>query len=250
MCEVFGDKRAQFQRLVDQQTRAAAEVPIDPMTSSSSMARIRTQEVPLLGGELGVDGAPSMRLPSSASRIKPPSFDGTGSGPSAIAAHTLVSDRPPMRKRHRWVPLFAIGAALALIGGAVVVRANAPHDVGASGAPAAAAPSPSPDPGVAAPAAPPAAALDDKPAASASASAVVAAPPPGGAVATGDPTVKRVISVPYRPALGAHARASSAEARPSAPAAETAPPPKREVDCTSPYFIDDQGMKKVRVECL
>jgi hypothetical protein len=46
--------------------------------------------------------------------------------------------------------------------------------------------------------------------------------------------------------------------RTTAPAADARPPaasipevaPKREIDCTSPYFIDDQGMKKVRVECL
>ena len=52
------------------------------------------------------------------------------------------------------------------------------------------------------------------------------------------------------PARSRAAPAPSADAHPAPAPPPKAEPPKREVDCSSPYFIDDQGMKKIRSECL
>jgi hypothetical protein len=53
----------------------------------------------------------------------------------------------------------------------------------------------------------------------------------------------------YAPPQRGKAAAPQAEKSASPPPAK-ADPPKREIDCSSPYFIDDQGMKKIRPECL
>jgi tRNA A-37 threonylcarbamoyl transferase component Bud32 len=247
MGEVFRERRAQFQRVVDEQTRAAAEVPLD-MELTGSVARLRAQKLPMLGSEGETEGAVSMALPSSGSRIKTfAPVTQTGSAPSIVASMEFVPDPTPSSRRRRF-GLVALAAALAVVAVLVVLRQGSREPTtlradalrSSAGSSAAAAPV---DPGIVATTSAAVAPGSESPAASAAPAAAAL----GASVDA--PGAKRVApAAPHAITVRPRMPTSTGEARPTVSAVEVSP--KREMDCSSPYFIDDQGMKKVRVECL
>ena len=254
MSELFGTKRQQFQRAVDEQLRAAASVPLD-LEYSASVARIRAHGVPRFGVEDGSDSLSSMPLPTSSSRMKP-ALSATLPTPNSVdtAPSESSSDAAPAPRR-RFTGLMARAAVSAALSVLLIVylrtdrpRIPPPEDPAPSAAAVASAS------GAAVVPAPSAASTDEpseqtSPGASgidtakilAGASKRPAGPAPFGPAPAGP---ARVVSA--RPVRSVPA---AAEPR-AAPAAQEIEPLRRAPDCSSPYFIDDQGIKKIRWECL
>src|ERR1019366_3049123 len=94
MGKAFHEKRAQFQRVIDEQTRAAAEIPLD-IEFTGSVSRMRAQGLPVLGSEGEPEGAASLGPLSSASRMKA-AGDGTSTGarPEVDASFVMASAPP------------------------------------------------------------------------------------------------------------------------------------------------------------
>jgi len=267
----FGDKQAEFQRLIDEQLRVAFAEADGVATAFSSVraaSRLvpRFDDGPLDSGPFPLSGEFSA-TPSSG-RLRPPRVPtgfsspgmrsgapGTSTVPgppssSSTSSYTPATVAPPRHWRRR-APTIAAGLAAVAIAAfalhaqrsdredttaprpgdanAVLVAngihgtngtngtngAGGPGNDGANGASAA-------EPSIADP--PP---KTPRAAANNGASAAVRAPP----------FPARAAPVVHRPA--------------SAPPASVEPrPAKKEVDCTSPYFIDEQGIKRIRGECL
>jgi hypothetical protein len=251
MGKAFHEKRAQFQRVIDEQTRAAAEIPLD-IEFTGSVSRMRAQGLPVLGSEGEPEGAASLGPLSSASRMKA-ARDGTstGSSPEVVASFVMASAPPSPLLRRRWVGLVGIGVAVALVTSLIVLffraspaRDASPSSASSSATLALAASRVSPSP-----ASSPAAASGEPPGTGAMAPGGTPSASTAVVVAVDTAAARRAAAAPQHTTMVIRPRTStSGEARPSAPAVEA--PAKHEVDCTSPYFIDDQGMKKVRVECL
>ncbi|HEY2517205.1 MAG TPA: serine/threonine-protein kinase [Polyangiaceae bacterium] len=250
MGETFGEIRQRFQRTVDEQLRVAAATPFEP-DDSASVARLRADAIPVLGSPFAYESFSSFPAPSS-SQIKEFSAMQAGlvqqagipapptSRPPGVAATVSPSEPPPRKRRAAAVLIFLVAAVTAF---AFVVRRPERSAGSAVQAPTpaltapatAAAPAPAPPPSESAPAAveTASAAASDAPAPKR------AAPPPA--------------SGSWR---GSTAPRSKAAPTPSEPHASTAPPPARaaepaKVDCSSPYYFDEQqGVKKIRPECL
>ncbi len=215
MGESFGEARQRFQRTVDEQIREAASVPLD-LEPGGSMSGLPVR--------------------SSASRVRAGLSAMVSSVPPASVEPLLASVQPPPpQPRRRTVSLIAVAAllAVALLVLAVFRRGES------SVAPSLAA-------SIALPAAPmpsePATAL--LPVATASANEAVPA-------TSAEPGRRAPRAVPvYAPRQAAPAKVAPAPspALPAPPAATA--PARREVDCSSPYYLDDQGIKKIRTECL
>jgi hypothetical protein len=243
MGDVFGETRQRFQRTVDEQIRAASSLPLD-FETSGSIARLRAAEgVPLLGTR---ESASSIPASSSSSRVRPGFAMGPTSRPPGLATSVIPSDVPGRPRRSSRLLAFA----LLLLGGSVLMVAflRGNHGPAVSSEGGRAATQVTSIPGIGTVAAPPPPSLSPP-----------SAPEPAveSAAAIDAAVIKR--AAPSATAA-ATPRASPPHGRaPAAPPAEAhsaaAPPPKpeapkREVDCSSPYFIDDQGMKKIRPECL
>jgi serine/threonine protein kinase len=248
MGEVFGETRARFQRAVDEQMRVAASAPMDDPTAS--VARLRAEGVPVLGfgpstsESLSLGGIP---VPSeSASGLKR-----SGGIPFLSSNPPSVQSSAPQAQGSRratvlaaFFGLLALAATVALMTTRIVRAPPEPKSVPST----AAAPMPAMQV--------PAAAVASTPAVHAPAAA--AAPPDPLATSVDAGSVGRHVAppvpLPSSPHVAAptHGRSASPAAEPSRPAppAPRSEPPKREVDCTSPYFVDDEGLKKIRPECL
>jgi serine/threonine protein kinase len=250
MGELFGEKRAQFQRTVDEQIRAAANVPFD-LHLTPSVARLRAQEVPLLVSDETSDSLANVALPISYSRVRgSAAVTLTSRGamdPELSVVVEDATDDPVLPSRRRWVRALAIAASVAALATLLVVSLRmdrAPIAIPANAGTSTAAPETT-----VVPTASPAAAPSSAPSVEARAAEVSSA----AAYTAGLP--KRAVDVvPFGASRGQSARLRSVppvsgDAR-VAPAAPEVKPPKREADCASPYFIDDQGMKKIRTECL
>jgi hypothetical protein len=180
---------------------------------------------------------------SSSSRVRigvslPPSVT---HAPDAMDA-LLVSVRPQQPERRR-IRLVVAAALLGVIGPAAFFLSRgvaSPTPAAASAAaiaPLPTAPAPDPPP-VARPTPPPAPSFS-----SAEVSSATAEVAPRRAPRSAPVYVPRHAPAP-KPAPPPPAVA------PSPAPAPAAAPTKREVDCSSPYFIDDQGIKRIRTECL
>jgi serine/threonine protein kinase len=244
MGEFFGEKRQNFQRTVDEQMRAASNVPLD-LQLTPSVARMRAQAVPLLISDDASDSLANVALPVSHSRVR-----GTGpvslTRPGAMDPEVSVSiddatDDPFVRRRPRWVLVLAIAAGAAVLSTLLGLAMHTGH---------------------------PAVAIPENPAAATATVAPVTSPEPASSLATPASSLEAAsapvdIAAPPKRALGAlpsgvwhgqgvRARSivpAGVDAR-LAPASQEPAPPKHETDCSSPYFIDAQGMKKIRSECL
>jgi serine/threonine protein kinase len=245
MGELFGQKRQQFQRAVDEQLRAAASVPLD-LEFSASAARIRAHGVPRLGLEDGTDSLSSLPLPTSSSRMKgslsamSPSVNTVDTAPSVLS-----SEAPPAPARRRFTGLMALATISAALSALLLVylRTDRPRiPPSEEPAPSAAVVSTGGAVGVVS-AAPSASATDQPPeeTSSSDTARTMAKRPPGPAPSTGPGHVLSARAVRPVPALPeTHVQ----------PAAQDVEPARHAPDCSSPYFIDDQGIKKVRWECL
>jgi eukaryotic-like serine/threonine-protein kinase len=245
MGELFGEKRQKFQRTVDEQLRAASSVPLD-LQLTPSVARMRAQAVPLLISDDVSDSLANVALPVSYSRVR-----GTGpaslTSPSAMDPEVSVSiddatDDPFVPRRRRWGLVLAMAASAAVLSMLLGVALHTARPMVAipenvDPAPAKVAAMASPDPASSLATAAGASSVEPT-----SAAADIPAPP------------KRALgAVPSGTWHGAGVRRTSVPTGVDsrlAPASQDAPPPKREADCSSPYFIDPQGMKKIRSECL
>jgi serine/threonine-protein kinase len=234
MTETFGAAREHFQKVVDEQIRVAASLPDD---ATPSVSRLRMEGVPVLGrgapssGSLSVSGGMAAALPVL----------------SSMAPAMRSASPPPVKPGRSWsalgvVALVVMTAAIAIFAGGP--RAPEPRDDHA----AAGRPPPSASEIVSVPAV-----TAVTPAKSASSPA---APAVRAAVDEVDASPKRAAAPTPTPAPPRSM--SSPRARPVAPITEppraASPPPRpeprHEPDCTSPYFVDDEGTKKIRPECL
>jgi serine/threonine-protein kinase len=235
MGEVFGETRQVFQRTVDEQIRAAGNVPLD-FEVSGSVARIRADAVPMLGSQTA-ESQSSIPVPTSSFRVRAGmSLDAASQPPDPSASLSLPGPTPERRRGWMGVTLVALVASTAIL--FLFVRADhgassqaiSPKSGNAVGVTS----SPTPPPTVA------------------MASPTLAAEPAASALDAEAPAKRAaVLSTPAHAVAPARARVATpaADPRVAAPPPK-ADPPKREVDCTSPYFIDDQGLKKIRPECL
>ena len=246
MGDVFGETRQRFQRTVDEQIRAASSLPLD-FEASGSIARLRAAEgVPLLGTR---ESASSIPASSSSSRVRPGFAMGPTSRPPGLATSVMPSDVPGQPRRSSRL----LAVALLLLGGSVLMVAflrgsrvpTGSFEGGRAGTQVTSIPGigtvAAPPPPAASPISPPSApdpVLE-------SASAIDAAVVKHAAPAFAAPTTPRA-----SPPRGHAPAAPPAETHPAAAPPPKPEAPKREVDCSSPYFIDDQGMKKIRSECL
>jgi eukaryotic-like serine/threonine-protein kinase len=250
MGEVFGEKRQKFQRTVDEQLRAAANVPLD-LQLTPSVARLRAQAVPLMISDEVSDSLSNVALPISYSRVIGGGQPVTLSSPRELDPVLSISigdaaDDAVVPRSRRGVVALAIGggvAALATILAVVVVLGRTP---------VAARENPAPGATTMTDVAP-----TDRPGATPASATVPEGPTAAAPLVVADPGAapKRAPGAPPSGAwryLGARARSSvpvGVDTR-VAPLSQEAPPQKREADCASPYFIDAQGMKRIRSECL
>jgi serine/threonine protein kinase len=242
MGDVFGETRQRFQRTVDEQIRAAANVPLD-FEASGSIARLRTDGIPQLGAPESMSSIP---MPTSSSRVRP-GMGMMGMGPTSrppgLASSVIPSEAPGPRRS--WgVALTALFAMASIL---IVVFLRADRT-----------PAPTPAEGPAA-----GAQLAGSPGVALVTGAVAAPPAPVSSASPGPETVSLIdaavvkraaqpasAAAPARQAPRTHAAPAPAETHSAPPPVLKVEPPKREVDCSSPYFLDDQGMKKIRPECL
>jgi len=246
MTELFGEKRQKFQRTVDEQLRAAASVPLD-LQLTTSVARMRAQGVPLLASDEVSDSLSNLALPVSYTRVRDagPAIP-TSSGALDPEVFETTADPSVAGRRRRRVGLLVATAGLAALSTLLVVLRmdrsppSLRENFGSSTTAAVTAALPMASPGASASSATRAdARAPELPsAASDPAASPKHAPAPTPPGAWHGPALRVRSGVP-----------TSVDAR-VAPASQDGKPPKREADCTSPYFIDDQGMKKVRTECL
>jgi tRNA A-37 threonylcarbamoyl transferase component Bud32 len=234
MEERFGEKRARFRETLDEQIRVAAGVPLEPQRFVSS-SRLRAQGVPQLGTATGSDSFSRLRTLEGASSVgdvegsvsivlsAPP----PGPPPSSPAELSTTQPRSRASLAVGLLVLAAVAAAL------FVLARRAPPPPPAEAAPITAVPpsTPAPRPAIAV---------------TSSAAPVVTAPPPLSSASpstSAAPVTRPLVNVSPR------GHSSPSPARP-APAAAQPEPVRREASCASPYFIDDQGVKKIRPECL
>jgi len=268
----FGERQAEFQRLIDEQVRlASAEADSGSMSFSSvrSASRLvpRFDDGPLDSGPFPLSGefstTPSsgrLRAPSTAShRTSPGTSNGVSAriDPSSVppgetSSRAPVTMAPPRMRRRRTAAIAAGVGAIAVIGAfALLARLSSDREDLTSSRAEAAAASPGGGANANGSSGPASANGDD----TNGPNAPQAAPPSSPA----DPPPK----APRAAAAsnGAPApRPSPFVARAAAPIAHrptSAPPPsveprpaKKEVDCASPYFVDEQGIKRIRAECL
>ncbi len=236
MGERFGETRAQFQRTVDEQVRAAASIPFDVELSASS-ARMRAQRLPLLGSEPGPSSLSRVGLQSSSFRVRDDGPEILASEPVTDSAPAEVFSAPTLPRRLGWTAGVAASILLATVAALWMVlaqshRTSKPATVSVPEAPMATVPTAT-DSVALAPSAP----TETAPSAD-----------------SPDPALRH----PAAAASFAARHPPPAHLRPVPPPVEThvTPPPpeaeprRRDVDCASPFFIDDQGMKKIRSECL
>jgi len=254
MATRFGDKQLEFQRLVDEQVRLVAVETEGTMTSSSGV-RAASRLVPRFVDDCATDSGPlpgtgdDHRTPSSA-RMR---MTAAASIPSPLARTSVppplpYAPDPPRRRR---------GAAVVVGVAAVAIAAFALH---ARRFPGAGGISGSPREVTRAMVMAPVAAAPPPPATILSAPAVLPPEPakaPRAATASHgerrDAHAPDDAPAPARTAPLSTRGAATTAHRPTAPPPPPVVemhPPKKDVDCASPYFIDDQGIKRVRPECI
>ena len=224
MSDGFSELRAEFQRVVEEQTRLAMGVGTEALPESSS--RVRVDAVPLLGGSPASSDSLSLSIVERTSDTPPP----RESAPVEVAPPVARARPPPEARARKAVGLLLVVAAsgaLFFLAGRITLRA--PEIAPASPEPAVlVAPSTFP-------------------------STSIREPPP---VETAPPIRRPPALMQTAPT---HSIPSSPRVKPplpdtapprGAPATIRAEPARREPDCTSPYFVDDDGLKKIRTECL
>jgi serine/threonine protein kinase len=234
MGEVFGEVRQEFQRTVDEQLRTAVDIPLD-LDPVGSMSGLRASEA-ILRPARAYDSLGNLPVGASTSRVRtglaghaPPDAE----DPVEALLAPLASTRPPRRWTSAVVMAAALIATTALLFALFLRSERSPPRSGAMTA-------------VALPAAPSPPAV---PSAQASA-------PPSALEQVASSSVDAAVRHPWRAAPAAPVRAAVPVKAQPPPAVAAPPPPatpapaKREADCSSPYFIDDQGIKKIRTECL
>jgi serine/threonine-protein kinase len=239
MEDAFGEARRDFQRTVDEQIRMASSMPRD-VDSGGSISGLRSN--PALVLARGLESHSSVPTHPSVPRAR---GELDGSAP-AVDEPLLASAAEAPQRRRRVGTIAALVAATALgvavlVSTATIKSQQAPAPALAASAvvePAASSPAetasaePSPEPSA------------DEPAGTESADV--------GARRAPHP-VPGPIHVAAA-AKGAQARAPAAATPPLASAGPVttvpASTPPTKVDCSSPYFIDDRGIKTVRTECL
>ncbi len=266
MAEIFGESRAQFQRVVDEQMRIASSIPSERFTDS--MSRMRVGAVPVLG----FTSAP----PSGSVSLYPynPSTDASGISASrtlsSAAPAVLGSTSPPARANPTGrYALAVVLAALLVLGVVVVLRSSASEGhldrtAAARGVSQATVVTDGVADGVTG--------TSPIPAGSASGMLGLAAPPPGTAASAvavdGGAGATAASATPHKTDAPAAAATPPRwvpppPRKPQAPApapeparAEPARPSpradekRREADCASPYYLDEDNVKKIRPECL
>ena len=237
MEERLGDKRARFRETLDEQMRIAASVPLDPQRFVSS-SRLRAQGLPDLTTSTGSDSFSRLRTLDGGSKAD--QLEGSVSilmsAPPPANADALPVDPGPQRRRSR-APLGAALVTVAALGALFLVLSRDPPRAPAAGTVA---------PAIAAP---PSAALATSNAAAPADAAVGSASPSASAAASSAQTRAPTPAVPLPVSTPARARPAPSLAR-SAPSPAAAEQGRRDTSCSSPYFIDDQGVKKIRPECL
>ncbi len=215
MIDTFASGRERFQRLVDEQLRLVAQAPVEELPTS--MSRIRSGEP-----RLGVESSSVSWVPAGAMSIAfPPSSPAPPSQPSSMLP---LPDSNARRRRLAAATLLFVGCTA--VGAWLLGRGSAPVN----------APPMSPATQSVAIVVPP---LPTTPLVDSSPTADSAAPLPV-------PTITMAAPYPHRGVVPA----PRGPPRTAAPTASPMPEPKREVDCSSPYYVDDRGLKKIRAECL
>jgi eukaryotic-like serine/threonine-protein kinase len=250
MGELFGEKRNQFQCTVDEQLRAAANVPLD-LHLTASVARMHAQGVPLLVSDETSDSLSNVAVPASYSRVRNNGQAAlTTPGPMDPEVSVVVDDAtddPVVPRRRPWVGVPAIAASVAAMA-TLLVMVMRMHHAPMAIPERAGTSTPAPETTVALTASPAAVPSSVTPAearaADATSTAAYTAAPPKRAIDTVLFGASRGSGVRLRsvPPISSDARV--------APAAPEVKPTKREADCNSPYFIDEHGMKRIRPECL
>jgi serine/threonine-protein kinase len=236
MGESFGEARQRFQRTVDEQIRAAASVPLD-LEPGGSLSGLRASES-ILGAAQGTESLSGLPVRSSASRVRA-GLSGSLSSNRPDPAPALLASVHAPQSRRRTVGLIAAAVLLAVASLLLAVLLRGESSVAPSFASSAALPAAPLAPETASAPLPVATVTADEAASVASASAAAGVP-------RGAPRAVPVY-VPRPPLTAKAAPAPSPVApAPLAPAL----PARREVDCSSPYYLDDQGIKKIRTECL
>jgi serine/threonine-protein kinase len=210
MTDAFAEVRDQFQRDVDEQVRLIASAPAPANELSASISRVRAG-VPRLGPALDTSSVSLMSI--------------------AGAAPVILSSRPPPPAAPRGLGRLLVSTvvALALTGAGALWLATRK-----------AAPQTAPTASQTAVTSAPPPVVSASPAPTGDAPATTASGP--GAPESGSPApTRRWWASPPRVAP-----------RPKATPTQAVAPdtPRREVDCTSPYYVDEQGLKKIRAECL
>ena len=264
MEERFGERRTRFRATLDEQMRIAASVPLEPQRFVSS-SRLRAQGVPDLGTGAGADSLSRIALspPSSSSsfsRLR--TLEGASSVGELEGSVSIVLSAPPpvepapvaptaepmVARRGPGAPIVAALLTLAAVVALILVLARRPPiappaaDPGPTVATTATTASPPTTP-AASPAAASAFTTGAAPATAASPSATPSASAPSLESRALLPPTHLPASSPLR------ARPGPSPVRP-VPAVSAAEPARRDASCSSPYFIDDQGVKKIRPECL
>jgi serine/threonine-protein kinase len=234
MGESFGDARQRFQRTVDEQIRAAASVPLD-LEPGGSLSGLRASES-ILGAARGTESLSGLPVRSSASRVRA-GLSGNLSSNLPDPVEALLASVQPPQSRRRTLGLIAAAALLAVALLVLAVSLRGESSVAPSLASSAALPA-APGASETATASPVATVTSDEAASAASATAAADVPRrPRAAPVYVPRTISAVKAAPVP---------SPVAPAPPAPAA----PARREVDCSSPYYLDDQGIKKIRTECL
>jgi eukaryotic-like serine/threonine-protein kinase len=238
MKEVFGEAQAKFRRKVDEQIRVASAISLDFESSRASFAGLRSDAIPQLGAMFGSGSVSS--VPAA-----PPSFSEAGAGrrvassrPPGLAVSVVPADLPrPPRRRGAALALVALvlAASVFLVSLRGAENGEPPPPAARSAATAGPPAAPSEPP---APAPVPASHLEPTPTIPAlSARQVSRVAPASSGALRGTPPLP-------------HAAAPPAETKAPALPVPQAAPPKVPVDCSSPYFLDEDGLKRVRPECL
>jgi hypothetical protein len=235
MGDSFGEARQRFQRTVDEQIREASSVPLD-LDPGGSMSMLRVSGANL-GAAPAYESVSGLPVRSSASRVRAGFSGSVSSNPPDSVEALLASVHPSQPRRHVGLIPAAALLAVALLALGVFLRSESSV-------------APSLSARAALPAAPPSPETATAPLPGATATTDEASPAPSASAAA-ELTRRVPRAVPVyvpRPAVAARAAPAPPPVAPMPPA--PAAPARREVDCSSPYFLDDQGIKKIRTECL
>ena len=231
MGEVFGEARQAFQRTVDEQIRATASLPFE--SDPALWAERAMEGYPGTAG--GHESLSSLPVRASMSRVRADTGNVALRAAAVETVDVLLAEALSPRPRRRW--LLAPAAVVLVVAGVLARGTWAPpaRDVPPQTPAPVATSSAILAPSTPTTAVPPAPVEPGPPVADAAPQRAVHTPAPAGNTARAAGPSR--FSTRPSPAVSSPAPASAAAA-------------KRVVDCASPYFIDDQGIEKIRTECL